>query len=198
MRRVVVETRSANEIRDLASVRRDFLLASTFLEFYETSNLEAEGQTPAPIDALWIAAVTMYGRAFATGHRQSGRPLVPTAEPAQADHQYFFDLRNKYIAHSANGFERSTVFADLLDPAYSLGISKIGEYQVNLNRLSRDASSRLLRLCRDQIDAITDRIEELHQDVAAELLEMGADATYELPDFVEPRLDGSNPRSPRR
>jgi hypothetical protein len=200
MRRVLVDTPSCKEIRDLASLRRDLLLASSFLDLYVSSDIEQDRSSPSPIDALWIAAVTMYGRAFATGQRQVGLAKIDSANSIELDnHNFFIDLRNKYIAHAANGFEVGAVFADLSDPAQPpLSIVRVGEAHTSLSRLSRERAETLGGLCQRQIAQLNARIDELHQVVVRELADLGADAAYSLEDFVPARIDGSNPRSRRR
>ncbi|QIK63610.1 hypothetical protein G7068_10705 [Leucobacter viscericola] len=199
-RRVVVKTPSLNELRDLASLRRDFMLAASFLDFYLASEIEDDAESPSPTDALWIAAVTAYGRAFGTGQRHAGRVEMTSldAESVRA-HMYFIDLRNKYIAHSVNGFEATTVFADLTDPAQEqAGIELLGELHTRLSRLSRERAVTLKWLCDHHVSALAVRIDRLHRQVANELTELGQEAAYAMPDFSPPTLEGMNPRSKRR
>ncbi|MFG3399121.1 hypothetical protein [Streptomyces parvus] len=199
-RRVVVETCSSSELVDLASLRRDFMWAGSFLDFYLESEIEDDTDSPSHIDALWIAAVTAYGRPFGTGQRHAGRVDMTSldAESVRA-HAYFIDLRNKYIAHAANGFETTTVFADLTDPAHEpAGIALLGELHTSLSRLSRERAETLKRLCDHHVLDLTARIDGLHRQVANELAELGQEAAYAMPDFSPPTLDGANPRSKRR
>lgn len=200
MRRVVVTTGSAGAVEDLASLRRDFQLARTFLDFYLDSDLENDIATPSPIDSLWIAAISFYGRGFASGRRllaQANADALDLKE--KEEHEYFIDLRNKYIAHPVNGFERSIVFADLLDDSMgSAGIARVGEVHVSLSRLSRERAETLQRLCMHHIDELTSRIEKKHKDIALELKALGQEAVYALEDYVPDRIDGTNPRSRRK
>ncbi|WP_136036248.1 hypothetical protein [Microbacterium sp. K35] len=198
MRRITVTTPSTVELRDLASLRRDFALAAAFLGFYLDGDLEGDQISPSAIDALWISSVTMYGRAFSSGKRHHARADTDGLDSNDvAAHGYFLDTRNKFIAHAVNGFETGAVFADLLDPLSAKGIARIGEVHTSLSRLSREAATTLKRLCEHQVQRLTLRIDALHQVVARELLNMGADAVYDLPDFKEPVIDSSDPRSKR-
>lgn len=199
MRRVAVATPSAIELRDLASLRRDFSLADAFLGFYLDGDIEGDQRSPAAMDGLWISSVIMYGRAFASGKRHHAK--VDTDDLSGDDvraHKYFLDTRNKFIAHAVNGFETGVVFADLMDPLTTKGIARIGEVHTSLSRLSREAATTLKRLCEHQVSCLTRRIDLLHQAIARELSTMGADAAYNLPDFTEPVIDSSDPRSKRR
>jgi len=198
-RRVVVNTPAAVELGDLASLRRDFALARTFLGFYLASDIEGDDTIPSPLDALWISAVTMYGRGFSSGRRHAARADTTHLTPTEAaDHEYFVDLRNKYIAHAVNGFERSVVFADLSDRETSpAGISQIGELHTSLSRLARVPAEKLNQLCEEQIASLTRRIDQLHQEIGHELVALDVDTVYALPEFEPPTLDGSDPRSRR-
>ena len=197
--RVVVSTPAAVELRDLASLRRDFALAHAFLEFYIASDIEGDDESPSPLDALWISAVTMYGRGFSSGRRHAARADTSHLTPTDADdHEYFVDLRNKYIAHAVNGFEKSVVFADLSDRETSpAGIRQIGELHTSLSRLARVPAEKLNHLCKEQIASLTRRIDRLHQVIGQELVALDVDTVYALPEFRPPTLDGSNPRSQR-
>jgi len=175
------------------------MLAGSFLDFYLESEIEDDTESPSRIDALWIAAVTVYGRAFGTGQRHAGRVDTASfdAESVRA-HSYFIDLRNKYIAHSVNGFETTTVFADLTDPTQEpAGVALVGELHTSLSRLSRERAETLKRLCDHHVLHLTARIDRLHRQTANELAELGQEAAYALPDFLPPTLDGTNPRSKR-
>lgn len=197
--RVVISTPAAVELRDLASLRRDFALAQAFLEFYLASDIEGDDESPSPLDALWISAVTMYGRGFSSGRRHAARADTTHLTPTEAaDHEYFVDVRNKYIAHAVNGFERSVVFADLSDRERSpAGIHQIGELHTSLSRLARVPAEKLNHLCEEQIASLTRRIDRLHQVIGQELVALNVDTVYALPEFGPLTLDGSNPRSQR-
>ncbi len=195
---MAVDTDSTVELRDLASLRADFLAARTFVDTYLASEIEDDGSGPTGLDALWIAAIIMYGRAFSSGVRHAGRPSTDHLGVESLDrHTYFIDVRNKYLAHSVNAFEKVTVFVDLNDPAGPAGISKVGELHSGLMRLSRTAAATLGRLCEEQIELLTRRIDVLHAKVAKEVIAMGVEKAYALPDFSPPILDGSKPRSRR-
>lgn len=199
MHRVVVSTPAAVELRDLASLRRDFALAHGFLEFYLGADIEGDEDIPSRLDALWISAITMYGRGFSSGMRHSAHAETAHLTPTEtADHEYFVDLRNKYIAHAVNGFEKSVVFADLSDRETSpVRILQVGELHRSLSRLARVPAEKLNHLCEGQIASLTHRIDRLHQDIGQELAVLDSDSVYALPEFKPPTLDGSNPRSQR-
>ena len=198
MRRVAVSTASTPELIDLASLRYDFRAASTFMASYLANDLEHSGPELGDSDALWLAAVTLYGRAFANGKRHHGRPVSGhLSDEFQAAHEYFIETRNRFVAHSVNAFEIGAVFVDLNPVDEAPGIAKIGEVHTSVTRLSRELAEHLRILCEQQVESLTRRIDVLHQNVGRELMELGQDAVYSLPAFVPPVPDGSDPRSAR-
>src|SRR5664279_6593579 len=95
MRRVAVSTASTPALIDLASLRYDFRAARTFMAYYLANDLEHSRPELGDSNALWLAAVTLYGRAFANGVRHHGRPDSGHLNAElQAAHEYFIDTRN--------------------------------------------------------------------------------------------------------
>ncbi|TPG23801.1 hypothetical protein EAH80_31005, partial [Mycobacterium hodleri] len=68
---VEVDTESCAEIRDLVSYRRDLELARFYMAAFVDSEAERSGPERTPDDALMVAALTLYGRAFANGVRRA-------------------------------------------------------------------------------------------------------------------------------
>ncbi|MBD3942719.1 hypothetical protein IF188_13535 [Microbacterium sp. NEAU-LLC] len=193
-----METASTPELIDLASLRYDFSSAKVFAQSYLSQDFELLGPELGESDALWLAALTLYGRAFANGLRHRGRAYTDgLSTDMQEAHDYFIDTRNKFVAHSVNAFEIGTVFVDLNPRDEAPGVSRIGEVHASVTRLSREMVERLSALCEHQVRTLTRRIEVLHQVIGQELLTMGEDAVYSLPAFTPPVPDGSNPRSAR-
>jgi hypothetical protein len=169
-----------------------------FAQSYLSQDFEALGPELDASDALWIAALTLYGRAFANGLRHRGRASTDGFDQEmQQAHDFFIDTRNKFIAHSVNAFEVGAVFVDLNPREEAPGMSKIGEVHTSVTRLSRETVGGLSALCDHHIRSLTLRIEGLHQNIGQELLAMGEEAVYSFATFVPPLPDGSNPRSAR-
>ncbi|QHC67412.1 hypothetical protein GSU68_13120 [Rathayibacter sp. VKM Ac-2759] len=199
MRRVEVKTESAPELKDLASVRADFSMAKMLLSCYLEKDLEHSAPEPGESDALWLAAVTLYGRAFSKGVRRHGRAeLNAFGADSRASHDFFLDLRNKFVAHSVNALEAGAVFADLYSPDGPLGIASIGEAYVSVTRMSRSTAQDLHDLCAQHEEALTRRIEVLHQKIGQELSALGPELLYALPTFVHPEPDASDPAAARK
>jgi hypothetical protein len=72
-----------------------------------------ENQKPHPnfalFEPLMVATIVRYTRAFASGIRlrlyKEGMHIL--TDQQRSNHQRFIEIRNKYIAHSINGFEES-------------------------------------------------------------------------------------------
>ena len=66
----------------------------------------------------------------------------------QNSHQFFKDLRDKWIAHSVNAFEENEVSAWLMPPECgSLGVTSISVRQHRVTCLSLEAIQALKGLC---------------------------------------------------
>lgn len=188
-RRVKVDTPAVAILRDVASYERDFLLAVRYLDLYLDSDLESTEGAPNELDALWTTAVVYYGRAFHKDVRKSLAPLHEIYDDEQrASHDYFFDLRNKFLAHSVNGYEQTTVSVGLTDPA----TPAIVEVRVALDSVSRMAGQHaetLRNLCRLQLAMLKAKGDDLRRQVAEEAQKLGADYLYALPALP----DGARP-----
>lgn len=187
---VSVETASSQKLRDLASYRRDLELAKYFVDAYMAADFDMEATARVPEDAFWMAAITLYGRAFGSGVRLADRPShdVLTKDQRTA-HQYFVDLRNKYVAHSVNDFEQTMVIAYLTNSAFAApAIARVGQQFIHVPHLDQEESHALAELCTVHIRDLSRRIKKLHRAVADELAEQGLDAVYAQPDLALPSL----------
>jgi hypothetical protein len=183
-RLVRVVTESSPELEDLASFRRDFEMARLFASTYLGLDRGEEEDPRRPESAYWIAALTLYGRAFATGVRKASVSLDELSEDERATHQYFIDLRNKYVAHSVNGYEGSTAFAYITDSAFSRpNVTRVGQVHVDVVPLDEEELEDFIILCTQFIDSLQHRIERLNYDIRGELLALGPQAVYALPDL---------------
>lgn len=195
---VKVDTASCAHLRDLASLQVDFALALRFLETYlrtEDSNRSVESSD----EALWIAAMTMYGRAFANGRRHHAQPRLEILSAAQLEaHEYVTDARNKFVAHAVNAFDQATVFAILAgDTRATVGIRGVGVQQTNLRTLSSRGAQDLADLCRVHIADIEVRMEVARSTVADELRQLGPEKALRLPPLPDVAIDQTRVRGAR-
>jgi hypothetical protein len=94
---------------------------------------------------LSFAAVVKYGRTFGSGVR-AGIPIswidrLPVSH--QQWHQYFKNIRDKFIAHSVNAFEDNQVFAQL-SPQFAP--AEVSSITVDTGRFVSMSSSDVLSL----------------------------------------------------
>ena len=112
----------AAELADLASIRHDLdfvnrsiELASLIPDSALTASENSLSDDLVRRNSLCNSAIVAYARCFGTGVRRvrlSGdlfAALGDRAAEATSAHNYFLELRNKYVAHSVNSFERVKV-----------------------------------------------------------------------------------------
>lgn len=198
-RLVAVDTPSCPELRDLASLHRDFDVARSYLLRYleaPASDKTAEADT----EALWQAAIVKYGRAFGNGVRHKARPSLGIYDAGQrAAHDYVMNLRNKFIAHSVNAFEEATTWAILTyrAPGAKPSIRNVGVRQSALAILAEDKAALIAELCDLQIQdlksrmkPVIDRVFDECRQVGGRKLEAGldlADAEFDQARVMRPR-----------
>lgn len=199
-RAVVIQTPSSVSLRDLASYERDFELAAGYLRQYLSGDIEVDRTFASPLDALWTAAVVIYARAFSKGVRATGGPSVDQLSSVDRElHDYVIDVRNKYLAHSVNGFEHTDVVAFLVDsPHHPRTLGGIGTIHTALSRMERSSCERFLSLCESHLHGLQKRSSALHGQIAEELIATGAANVYALPDHTSPNIDQRASRSRRQ
>lgn len=192
-RAVIVTTESTKELRDLASLARDFELAEAYLEHYLAGDIEGDEEYASPLDAMWMTAAILYARAFSNGVRHAAKPeLVDASSDEGTMHKYVLDVRNKYLAHSVNGFESVDVVAFLTASSFAKpAITGIGHVHNALSRMDRPSAEAFRRLCRRHSQALRRRMESTHVAITQELMELGPDAAYALKDHSTVDIDQS-------
>lgn len=199
-RSVVVDTKSATQLRDLASYARDFELAAGYLRHYLAGDIEGDIEYASPVDAMWMTSILMYSRAFSKGVRATNQPDLDQFSPDEGRlHQYVLDVRNKYLAHSVNGFEQVEAIAFLTaSPHMERAITGIGHVHTSLSRMDRNSAEAFLALCERHIRALQGRLQEVHVQITEELVALGVTAVYALPDHAGPRIDQNSSSSRRK
>lgn len=103
----------------------------------------------ALLEPVATTAVIRYARCFASGVR----PKMPAAiidsldEPQRALHQYILDLRNKFLAHSVNPYERNYATAMVPEePNPAFQIEGLGFQQERFGYPSRELMRDFLEL----------------------------------------------------
>lgn len=198
LRAVEVETGSAGLLRDLSGVHEDLRQAIAFGETYlafiqqpAQAGVTAEGPDPSAVqqtveDGLWSGALIAYSRAFGTGVRHEAR-LTPavfaSTENAPEAHKHFVDLRSKYVAHSVNSLEQSTVVAFLqTGPTADRDAFDVGVGHLRIVPLDEEGASTLIQLALIASKSVEERIEAATETVRSELDAFGAAGRQKLPE----------------
>jgi len=102
------------------------------------------------INALWSAAIVRYGRCFHSGKRFKLSPNLLSDLPGAVDtHQYFYEMRNKHTAHTANDFDQYLVgLALTTDADGKRTVVGIGELRANFVSSSEEGIDTLRRLAK--------------------------------------------------
>lgn len=188
---VAVDTESCDRVRDLASLRRDLELAKLFAETYtDRASSRPAGERFAD-DAMWMAALVMYGRAFGSSVRTSERLSDDWLEERErTSHRYLLDLRNKFVAHAVNNFEHTVVIAYLANSAFERrNVSRLGQMHAEIIPLSEEQLAGMIDLCNRYVVHVNRRIRTALSEVAIELETLGLDGIYALPDLGPPEVD---------
>lgn len=186
-------TKSTKELRDLASLARDFELAKAYLDHYLAGDIEGDAEYASPLDAMWMTAVILYARAFSNGVRHAAKPELADASSDEVTmHKYVLDVRNKYLAHSVNGFENVDAVAFLTASPFSEpAITGVGHVHNALSRMDRPSAEAFRKLCRRHLLALRRRMESTHIAITQELVDLGTHAAYRLKEHSTVDIDQS-------
>ena len=139
----------AQLLADLAGVETDLLAVERTCERFIVERAKEQPDLEL-LEIACAAALVRYGRTFTSGGR-AGVPaeiLSALDHEQQQWHQYFKDLRDKWVAHSVNSFEDNEVAASLMPPERGpLGVTGISVRQHRVTSLAPDAIAALRLLC---------------------------------------------------
>jgi hypothetical protein len=214
LRAVKVETGSVGLLRDLSGVHEDLRQTISFCEAYlafiqhpARAEVTADGPDLSTVqrtveDGLWSGALIAYSRAFGTGVRLEAR-LTPAVfeetEGAAATHKHFVDLRSKYVAHSVNSLEQSTVVAFLqVGPTADPDTFDVAVGHLRFDPLNEEGASTLIQLALIAGKSVEERIEAATETVRSELDTLGAAGRQALPEveFDVPDVEQMGRRRP--
>lgn len=184
VRYVEVDTPSARVMRDLVSIRRDLALARQYTEAWSRHEIEVGPGAGRPDEgAFWVAALTMYGRAFGKGVRNRARvDLDRLSAEQRGQHEFFCGLRDKYVAHSVNGYERAHVFVPLIEREDGIvGAGTAGTSFLEAVPLQGADAANLIALCEFHLDGVNARMKVLRFAVQSEAVALGFDHLLALP-----------------
>lgn len=154
--------KEAQLLADLTGVEVDLNATEDICALLLTKT--AEKQTDWTLtEALCAAALIRYGRAFGSGIR-AGVPheiIALLSDELQETHQYFKNLRDRWIAHSLNAFEENIVHAYLVpEERGPKGIASISVQHQRVITLSSEDIARLKALAAEIRKHVTNYIEQ--------------------------------------
>lgn len=157
-------------LADLVGIRSDLTMVRVLVNAFLAYPSQPESIQTLYRNAFCFTAIVIYGRTFGTGTRENlPRALIERLGPEWVEsHDYFKNLRDKWIAHSTNNFEQSrvTIQVELSEAGRVLptGISDGHTMTVSLSsddmkRLGR-LSDRILSELSGEIDTEKQRVLE--------------------------------------
>lgn len=135
-------------LADLTGVENDLEATKAICELLMKELRESQPEWQL-IEALTAAALVRYARSFTTGVRRIPEDVLSCLSPNLLEaHNWFKDLRHKYIAHSVNAFEENQVVAYLIpEESGTKGVSSISVQQTRLASLGSKDIKKLKEIC---------------------------------------------------
>ena len=171
-RYVDFSVKEAQRLADLASIEVDLKTTEDICDLFDKSRQQWEpGELEAFVlfEALCTAAIVRYGRPFGDGVREklSLELIKQLPQEHQESHTFFWNLRNKWVAHSVNAFEFTQVVAYLTPE--ERGPKSVSSISVHPNRIASLGVQDMLRL-KKLASAVRERITKLIKDEEQKVL----------------------------
>jgi len=203
---VNLDIKEAQLLADLTGVLRDLEATEAICDSL-LGELQKLGESQKSLwdlrmlEALSAAALVRYARSFGSGVRAQTPESVfkGLSEGQAADHKWFMDLRDKYIAHSVNAFEENQVVAYLMpEERGPRGVSSISVQERRLASLGHDDVGRLKALCTEFRSRISQIVEEEREKVLKCARTLPVDKLYAQVDPPPKAAFGSDVGKPRK
>jgi hypothetical protein len=159
-RSVSFPVREAKKLADLTGVESDLISAENICDRFVVESLK-EPLDWHLLEIICAAAIIKYGRTFPSGVRSgvATKLVNKLSMEHQGSHQFFKDLRDKWIAHSVNSFEENEVTAWLMPPERGpLGVTGISVRQHRVSSLSVEDIRTLKSLCQAVREVVKEAI----------------------------------------
>jgi hypothetical protein len=153
---------------DMEGIRNDLWLTLHIIERVEQDHSDQRSYDYLEMAVFNTSILVHYRRAFASGARseQSKRLRESLTDELKADHEYFFDLCSKHIAHSVNIYERGLLHAHYIEGLENEGITSVSVGDARVVGMSSKELSKLRTL----VEFFQARLEEFIRDEKARLL----------------------------
>jgi len=140
-------------------------------------------------DSLIAAGLIAYARPFSRGVRVNIKldlTVLATMGDSPAIHQHLLDLRNKYIAHSANDFEQNITLAVLAKPPLDPSLLRTTHIHYGVSPVNLDGFRMMRSIAKVLYDQTVDNVARLAPIVEAEGAALDLDELYRLPELTIP------------
>lgn len=162
-RYVHIDHREGGLLRDLTSIRRDFVRCQGMCKRIYNA-LCNENEDLEWIDAFATAIAIIYGRPFNGGMRCKVDDIIQTYDEAERmHHESMMHLRSKHAAHSVNSMEIQRVRIWLRPEEHGRGIQDVNADITVMVSLTPENYQRLGLMCERAISWVTTRISEEEQ-----------------------------------
>lgn len=180
-RYITIDDKEAELLASLEGILGDLDNAMTICERLEKELSDLSNIDFTVLEALNWAVLMKYARPFVGGVRAKiPEPVIEELTPEMKDdHEYFMDLRGKYIAHSVSALEENTVRA-YLNPEEEgkQGVSHISVHRLRFASLSIDEVKELKSLCNYFVEKLQLLIEDEKRRVLEYLRSLPTNELY--------------------
>ena len=161
--------KEAKTLADLTSTEQDLHTAREFAELYLAEYRKPQYQPNLP-EALMVATIIRYAPPLKGGVRLPLPPAEAFLTKEQiTKHQYFLNMRDKYIAHSVNAFEENQPVARYwVERVDTEGITAIECMHARVVGLSEQDGRDIIELA----DAWLEYVQQKLREEKAKLLEI--------------------------
>jgi hypothetical protein len=191
--------KEAQKLADLTGVEADLRATEEICDLI-LSNLTKQPMESVLVEALCAAALVRYGRSFGSGVRYRIPDEVVKSLPKESQkfHEFFKNLRDKWIAHSVNAFEENLVHAYLApEERGPRRISWISVQHQRVVTLSSQSISALKALAVEMRKQVEKLIEQENNRVLAYARSLPIDNFYTQVDS-DAKAPGGDPRKRRK
>jgi hypothetical protein len=190
----------AKVLADLTGVNEDLEATEEICALFISEAQPFDRNKILLLESICAAAIIRYGRSFPSGVRMGiTKDVIRQLPPElQADHRYFKNLRDKWIAHSVNTFEENQVVAYLIPKERGPeGVECVSVQQRRVLTVDVGEMRRLMDLCFALRKIIARSIEAENRRVLEYAKSLPVESIYSrpLPNLNAPsRANAAKPR----
>jgi hypothetical protein len=191
----------AQTLADYTSIAFDLRTAREFATTILEENRKPEANYSLS-DPFMVATIIRYGRAFAEGVRRlklhETSASILTAQQ-RSRHDYFINIRNKYIAHSVNAFEESQPVARYwVGRVHEEGVTSIECNHRRIVGLSEQDLMDIINLASTWLEYVQTKLTEEKARLLPIVRKIALNDLFQNSPAFTPGPDTSQPQTRRR